>query len=332
MQGTKNSIKTGELLSVIVPVYNEEKTIAAILEKISAAPCAIPREILIVNDGSTDSTAEKIRNSISRLSRPDCRMTLLEKENGGKGSALSFGIARSKGTIVIIQDGDLEYDPNDYDKCIEPIRSGECQVVYGSREQENRNRFYSAPSFYLGGLLLSFFVDILYGAALTDEPTCYKTFAGDLIRSIPAEGEKFDWEVEVTSRILRLGFTIKEVPISYYPRKINEGKKIRAKDGFMGFWTAVKWRFRPLPEKKILQKNADFAPVLQKRKKYTRFLWGILLLSLLVRGLAAYPAIMASLENKDNAARARYERECSFQQKYFCNYSKEKGTFHRMYH
>ena len=325
---TKQLKNSGELLSIIMPIYNEEKTVETILEKIACAPCAIAREVIIVNDGSTDKSREKITQVISRLSRSDCEMFLFDKENGGKGSALQYGIARSKGSIVIIQDGDLEYDPNDYDKCIEPIRKGETFVVYGSREQENRNRFYSAPSFYLGGLLLSFFVDILYGAALTDEPTCYKTFAGDLIRSIPAEGEKFDWEVEVTSRLLRMGFSIKEVPISYYPRKLEEGKKIRAKDGFMGFLTALKWRFFPLPEKKILTEKEEFAPTIRKNKKYQFLLWGILLAAILVRGLAAYPAFTESLRKWNNPQQARYERECSFQQKYFCNYSREKGSFH----
>ena len=220
-----------KILSVIIPVYNEEKTVVSLLDKVMHSGVTVSLELIIVNDGSTDSSPELIQNWIREQKRNASNIVFLNKENGGKGSAVKAGIQASTGDVVIIQDADLEYDPHDYEACIRPILDGECKVVYGSREEENRNRLYSSPSFYLGGLLLTFWINLLYNANLTDEPTCYKTFDGPLIRSLPIEGDRFEWEPEVTAKLLRMGFEIREVPVSYYPRKITEGKKIKWKDG-----------------------------------------------------------------------------------------------------
>ena len=318
-------------LSVVIPVYNEEKSVGLLLEKVAASSPGIPVEVIIVNDGSTDGSAEVIRQFLEKRSVKDPSLSFLylEKPNGGKGSALKEGIAKSTGSIVIIQDADLEYDPADYVKCIRPIMEGKSKVVYGSREAENRNRFYSAPSFYLGGLVLSFWIDLLYNAALTDEPTCYKTFDGDLIRSLKVEGNKFEWEVEVTCKLLRLGFSIMEVPISYFPRKLDSGKKIRAKDGFQGLWTALKWRFRSVREQKtLLAESRQGALFTSFGKKHAKAVWGVwilLALALCLRLAYAVPHIQTALRTPGLEDRF-YRDSVSAVQKHFCNYSPEKQS------
>ena len=315
-------------LSVIIPVYNEEKSVGTLLEKVAESSPGIPLEVIIVNDGSTDGSAEVIRHFLEKHSVKDPSLSFLylEKTNGGKGSALKEGIAKSTGSIVIIQDADLEYDPADYVKCIRPIMEGKSKVVYGSREAENRNRFYSAPSFYLGGLVLSFWIDLLYNATLTDEPTCYKTFDGDLIRSLKVEGNKFEWEVEVTCKLLRLGFPIMEVPISYHPRKIDSGKKIRAKDGFQGLWTAWKWRFKSIREQKNAlaesRQGALFTSYGKTHAKAVWCVWLLLALALCLRLAYAAPHICTALRTP-GLEDSFYRDRTSAVQKHFCNYSPE---------
>ena len=313
-------------LSVIIPVYNEESTLGTLLEKVVSSPPGIPMEIIIVNDGSTDGSGKKIREFLEKHpgKGEELSFRYLEKPNGGKGSALKEGIAASTGSIVIIQDADLEYDPADYVKCIRPILEGKSKVVYGSREAENRNRFYSAPSFYLGGLILSFWIDLLYNAVLTDEPTCYKTFDGDLIRSLKAEGNHFEWEVEVTCKLLRLGFTIEEVPISYSPRKLDGGKKIRAKDGFQGLWTALKWRFLSLKEEKKALSESPAAGELvsygKTRAKAVKGVWILLALALILRLAYALPGMETARRTPGLEDRI-YQRYSDPVRKHFCNYS-----------
>lgn len=233
-------------LSIVIPVYNEERTIVSLLDRVADFHSdRFDTELIIVDDGSRDASLELIRGWLKN--RPDCRAKLIVSEkNSGKGAAVRAGIAVSAGDAVIIQDADLEYDPNDYEVCAMPIFRGECDVVYGSREESNRNRVYSSPGFYLGALALTFWIDLLYHAELTDEPTCYKTFRGDLIRAVPFEEDGFEWEPEITAKMLRLGCAIREVPIAYFPRSIKEGKKIRLRDGLRSFLVALLWRFRPL--------------------------------------------------------------------------------------
>ncbi len=282
-----------KILSVIIPVYNEERTVCSLLDKVMNAAVSVPMEIIIVNDGSTDSTpslcAEWVRKNSGGAHKP----VYLTKSNGGKGSAVKEGIRVSTGDVVIIQDADLEYDPNDYEKCIRPILDGECKVVYGSREAENRNRIYSAPSFFLGGLFLTYWINLLYNSNLTDEPTCYKTFDGNLIRSIPIEGDKFEWEPEITAKLLRMGFEIREIPVSYFPRKIAEGKKIKWFDGLQALWIALYWRFAGLG--KIRSHTAsvseDFSSVIRTRKRSLCWLLGIVVLAFLLRLGDAWPGL-----------------------------------------
>ena len=231
-------------LSIIIPVYNEAGTIAALLDRVAAVALPVDRELIVVNDGSTDGSGDLIR--AWRAAHPEVAGQLLEQANQGKGGAVRTGIGVSTGTVVIIQDADLEYDPADYAKCIAPILRGEAQVVYGSRELLAANRHHSSWLFYLGGVAVSAWFSVLYFTWLTDEPTCYKTFAGDLIRALAFSGSRFEWEPEVTAKLLRLGYRIHEVPISYRPRRVTEGKKIRASDGFRALWEAWRWRFKSL--------------------------------------------------------------------------------------
>ena len=159
------------LLSVVIPVYNEEGTVVAMLDRVAAARRDdLLLELVIVNDGSTDNSPGLIRSWIA--AHPDIHAVCIDQENGGKGAAVKAAVAVTTGEAVIIQDADLEYDPRDYAACAEPIFRGECEVVYGSREESNRNRIYSSPGYYLGALSLSFLIDMLFNANLTDEATC----------------------------------------------------------------------------------------------------------------------------------------------------------------
>jgi len=236
-----------QTLSIIIPVYNEEKTVCEVLDRVAQVPLSVAKEIIIVNDGSTDHSPERIRAwAAVRSDSSRLRIVVVEKSNGGKGSAVRAGIAVSTGDVVIIQDADLEYDPSDFQKCIDPILTGGARVVYGSRERSRRKHPHSSAAFYLGGLLVTRWMNLLYGAHMTDEPTCYKTFDGPLIRALPFEGDSFDWEPEVTAKLLRLGYEIVEVPINYVPRKVHEGKKLKWRDGLRAIWVALVWRFRSI--------------------------------------------------------------------------------------
>lgn len=280
-------------LSVIIPVYNEEKTIEKLLDLVKAAPLSIAKEIVIVNDGSRDSSPVIIKKWLAANPDTDRFRTLfIDKPNGGKGSAVREGIAKSTGDIVIIQDADLEYDPADYQLCIDPILNGETKVVYGSRELSNRNRLYSTPSFYVGGLALTYWINLLFGSDLTDEPTCYKTFDGELIRTVLFKGDKFEWEPEITAKLLRLGYTIKEVTVTYRPRKIEEGKKIKWTDGVAGLWNALYWRFAGISgeRKKLSAIPSEKALILDRRRKFYSMLL-IFVFALGIRLLCAIPGM-----------------------------------------
>jgi glycosyltransferase involved in cell wall biosynthesis len=229
-----------EKLSIIIPVYNEEKTISTLLDKVNSVKLNINKEIIIVNDGSFDNTLKIIENWINKKK---ININLINKKNEGKGSAVKLGIKNSTGDIIIIQDADLEYDPNDYQKLINPILKKKVKVVYGSRNLDKSNKLYSGLSFYLGGRIVTLATNILYLSRLTDEPTCYKVFDSKLIKSIDFKGKGFEWEPEITARILKKRIKIKEIPIKYFPRKVKEGKKINWKDGLIAFWTLFKWRF-----------------------------------------------------------------------------------------
>ncbi len=218
-------------LSVIIPVYNELDTIEATLDRVRKSP--VEKEIIVVDDYSADGTRELLQG-ISDI------QLVLHKENMGKGMALRTGLQYVTGDIVIIQDADLEYDPADYPAMIEPIVSGEVDVVYGSRFLNSRPKM-RLPN-YIANRVLAAAASILFGARITDEATCYKAFRAHLIKSIPLTCRRFEFCPEVTAKILRQGLRIKEVPIRYEARTVAQGKKIGWWDGVVALWTLIKFR------------------------------------------------------------------------------------------
>jgi glycosyltransferase involved in cell wall biosynthesis len=230
-------------LSSLMPAYNEEATIAKIVEKIDKVDLAgigVDRELIIVDDGSKDKTVEIIKHL--RAKYPYIRF-IQHPKNKGKGGAIKTAIRAATGNILIVQDADLEYDPQDYFKCITPILRSKAKVVYGSRRLNRKNKQYSGVSFFAGGIALTWIFNILFFQHITDEPTCYKTFRSDVIKRIHIRGNRFEWEPEVTAKIAKMGIKIHEVPIRYFPRSAEEGKKIKWKDGVEALWTLLKYRF-----------------------------------------------------------------------------------------
>ncbi|MCC6465186.1 MAG: glycosyltransferase family 2 protein [Planctomycetes bacterium] len=232
-----------QVLSVVIPAYNEAPTIHKILDLVVAVPLALHKEIIVVDDGSRDGTGDAVtRWALTHKDTPGLAVRVITKQNGGKGTAVRKGIEVSTGDFVLIQDADLEYEPNDYPKLLEPLLKGETDVVYGSRTLGPDKP--GTPMFYWGGRVVTWWTNLLYLTWITDEPTCYKVFRGDLIRSIPLECTGFEFCPEVTAKVLKLGHKIVDVPIRYHPRSIEEGKKIRAKDGFIALWELFRWRFK----------------------------------------------------------------------------------------
>jgi len=225
-------------LSIIIPVYNEKDTIKKVIEIIGKVKVNVQKEIIIVDDYSKDGTKELIKKIKGKSI-----IKVFHEKNRGKGAAVKSGIEKSTGDIIIIQDADLEYNPNEYQILINPILNKQAEVVYGSRSLKKENK-YSHISFLLGGKLVTLVTNLLYFSRITDEPTCYKTFKADIIKNIKINGDRFEWEPEVTAKILKKGIKIYEVPISYFPRKKSEGKKINWKDGISAIWTLIKYRFK----------------------------------------------------------------------------------------
>ncbi|MDH6312026.1 dolichol-phosphate mannosyltransferase [Parabacteroides sp. PFB2-10] len=235
--------KTPRLLSIIIPSYNESETILPLLEKVCRVNLIddIAKEIVIVNDGSKDNTENLIKAFMEE--HPDLLITYLShQKNQGKGMAIRTGINHITGDYAIIQDADLEYDPEDYNVILEQLITGEEPVIYGSRFLLKENR-HSSQTFFWGGRLVTFVTNILFWQRLTDEPTCYKAFHTHLLKSIPLKCTGFEFCPEVTAKVSKRGYKIKEVPIRYYPRTIHEGKKIRWTDGLEAIWVLLKYRF-----------------------------------------------------------------------------------------
>ena len=223
------------LLSVLIPAYNEINSIDTLLEKIQAVP--LDKEIIIVDDGSTDGTRERLA---TYASVPNLKV-VLHDHNQGKGAAIRTAIKYMTGTIAIVQDADLEYEPQDYMALVQPIAEGKEKVIYGSRFLNPENR-HSYMSFYIGGQVVTLLTNALYNQRLTDEPTCYKVFDADFLRSIPLNCTRFEFCPEVTAKVAKRGIRIKELPISYYPRSVAEGKKISWFDGIEAIWVLLRYR------------------------------------------------------------------------------------------
>ncbi|NIM04625.1 MAG: glycosyltransferase [Armatimonadetes bacterium] len=228
------------LLSVIIPAYNERDTIASTIARVRQAQ--VSKEIVVVDDASTDGTLEILEG----LAGPD--LTVLQQpRNLGKGAAIRAAIPHIKGEIAIIQDADAEYDPAEYPRLIAPITSGEAQVVYGSRFlTEGRSLRWPEGmrlANWLMNRLLALMANLLYGARITDEATCYKVFRADILKSLPLECRRFEFCPEITAKLRRRDIPIVEVPISYQARSTVQGKKINWKDGIQAIWTLLRYRF-----------------------------------------------------------------------------------------
>jgi dolichol-phosphate mannosyltransferase len=225
-------------LSIVIPVFNEAEYIEQVLERVMALDA--PKEVIVVDDGSTDGTLDKLTELATRWPSPALRVLSLGA-NHGKGRAIRHGIEHASGRVIAIQDADFEYDPAELPMLAAPILAGEERVVYGSRFRgEIRNM---APMNRLANRILSLAATVLYLHRVTDEATCYKLFAADVLKGIPLECERFEFCPEVTAKVLRRRIRIREIPIHYVGRTTLEGKKIRWFDGVVALWTLVRYRF-----------------------------------------------------------------------------------------
>ncbi len=230
------------MLSVVMPVYNEMATLRSIVEAVRAVD--VDKEIVLVDDGSRDGSRELVQELADEF--PEVRAVLHEK-NMGKGAALKTGFSQARGRFVVIQDADLEYDPNDYHVLLAPILRGEADVVYGSRylvDDRDPGRERDHLYHYLGNRFLTFFSNLFTGLNLTDMETCYKCMRRELLDSIVIKSRRFTVEPELTAKLARLPIRIFEAPIRYRGRGYGEGKKIGWRDGVAALWAIVKYRYR----------------------------------------------------------------------------------------
>ena len=234
-------------LSIIIPVYNEATTLREILRKVESVALPLDREIIAVDDFSTDGSREILKELEGRFK------VIYQPVNTGKGAALRTGFKEATGDLIIVQDADLEYNPAEYPKLIAPILSGRAAVVYGSRFASDgglapmlrqHEKLYSWHFFYyLGNRFLSLVTALLYGSAITDMETGYKVFKTEVIKGLDLTADRFEFEPEVTAKILKKGIKIYEVPISYHGREYSEGKKITWRDGIAAIKVLIKCRF-----------------------------------------------------------------------------------------
>jgi glycosyltransferase involved in cell wall biosynthesis len=223
-------------LSVIIPVFNERNTVAEVVRRVRTVELPVEREIVIVDDGSDDGT----RDVLTQLRDSTVRV-VAHGVNRGKGAAIRTGLENVSGDVVLVQDADLEYDPEDWPKLLAPVLKGRARVVYGSRfTGERRNMLFLH---WVGNRFLSFVTNVLYNSTLSDMETCYKLFERDVLDGMQLQADHFDFEPEFTAKVLRRGIRIYEVPISYAGREPYEGKKITWRDGVTALWTLVKYRF-----------------------------------------------------------------------------------------
>ena len=227
-------------LSVVIPVYNEAKTIASILDRVKAAEVGFAKEIILVNDASKDGTGEEL----DRLAKEDPSLVVRHHAlNQGKGAALRTGFAVATGDLVIIQDADLEYDPRDYKALLAPILEGHADVVFGSRFAGGGAHRVHMFWHMVGNKFLTLLSNMMTNLNLTDMEVCYKVFKREVIQKIRIQENRFGFEVEITAKVAKLRCRIYEVPVSYHGRSYEEGKKIGWKDGFRALWCIIKYRF-----------------------------------------------------------------------------------------
>ena len=231
--------RTYRLLSVIVPVFNERNTLTEIVRRMRAVDLPVDREIIIVDDGSSDG-GDKVMAALE-----DSTVRILRHEgNKGKGAAIRTGMAKARGDLLLIQDADLEYDPEDWPKLLAPLLRGKADVVYGSRFTGERKNMLVWH--WIGNRVLSMVTNLLYNTTISDMETCYKLFDRKVLDGVVVQSDRFDFEPEITAKVLRRGYRIYEVPISYSGREFDEGKKITWRDGFGALRALVKYRFAKL--------------------------------------------------------------------------------------
>lgn len=235
-------------LSIIVPVYNEEKTVGKILKQLDSLSLPVKKEIVIVDDGSSDGTVIQIKKFLNNSKGSQIKL-IKHAKNQGKGKAVRTGISKAKGDYVVIQDADLEYEPKYLKTLTQPIINRESQVVYGTRlkRMPNLKEDERTPRFllhYLGNRFLSFLISVLFITWITDMETGYKIFPRKEFAKLNIKAMGFEFEPEITIKLLKMGFKIKELPIKTVPRSYSEGKKLNTfSDGSKAFWTIIKYRF-----------------------------------------------------------------------------------------
>lgn len=227
-----------QTITILVPIFNEVNTLRIVLQKLEDVDFfGLKKEILLIDDFSTDGTRDILKEFKEKYD------IFYHQENMGKGAALRTGFENAKGDIIIIQDADLEYDPEDYKPLIKLILDGKADVAYGSRLSGGKPSRSFMFTHLLGNKFLTLLTNILYNTTLTDMETCYKAFRADFIKGIEIKSDRFDFEPEITAKILKKGARLYELPISYYGREYSEGKKITWKDGFHAIWALIKFRF-----------------------------------------------------------------------------------------
>lgn len=232
-------------LSVIIPIYNEKKTVLQLIDKVEKVDLGkVSKELILVDDFSTDGTREILK----QLKKSKNRKLILHKKNGGKGTATRTGLKHVTGDIIIVQDADLEYNPEEYKKLIQPILKGKTKVVYGSRflkkgTIKKKKGKLPIPTHYIGNRFLSLMTQLLYFRKITDMETCYKMFRKEVLEGINLKAKRFEFEPEITAKIIKKGYRIIEIPITYNSRDFSEGKKIDWKDGIKALLWLLRFRF-----------------------------------------------------------------------------------------
>lgn len=229
------------LLSVIMPCYNEAPTLPAILARVRAVE--IDKEIIAVDDHSSDTTLTVLQNEAAH---DPCMCVISHPTNRGKGAAVRSGLAHARGEIVVIQDADMEYDPNDYHELVTPIMDRRVDVVFGSRFMGRHTGMYFWNA--IGNKGLTFITNFLYNCWISDMETCYKAMRTEIMRKLDLESNDFRLEPEITAKVLRCGYRIYEVPVSYLGRTYEEGKKMKPSQGFYAIWALLRYRFWTCPD------------------------------------------------------------------------------------
>lgn len=230
-------------VSIIIPVYNEKRTIRRLLDKVLSVKLA--KEVIIVDDGSNDGSREILKEE---LKNPKNVKMFFRPKNRGKGAAVRTGLKEASGDVIIIQDADLEYNPEDYHKLLKPIKEGKAEVVYGSRFLGRSLRIFGKnptpmPLHWVGNKFLTWLTNLLFRNGITDMETCYKVFTKKVAKSLKLKSNRFDFEPEITAKILKKGYKILEIPIYQRPRSYKAGKKITWRDGIIALYTLLKYRF-----------------------------------------------------------------------------------------